>query len=354
MITVYRWHCSTRVCERVAAHQLPASAAEIAGDDVCWVDLADPTPEEEQLVFEKFLKVHTLTLGDITMPRREPNQGAHLPKAEEFPDYLFVITNPLPPGLAEAAQAQPSPADGPRPAIDPRQFRKHRPQLSAILTPTILITHHYQPLGCVDEAHRYLDRHGDSARRGPDYLFHLILDAMVDEYAPVVDRISDRLDKMERRMFTDPSPKLLHRLLHLKRLVIGLRKTLVLEREVLARLVRGEFDLVDDREVAYYRNVYDHLVRYTELVEAGREMISDLMQTHLSATSNRLNQIMKVLTMISTVVLPMTLIAGVYGMNFEDSVWPGYHTSWGFWFALGLMALTGIVAFTLFRRRKWV
>ena len=80
-----------------------------------------------------------------------------------------------------------------------------------------------------------------------------------------------------------------------------MRKTLILEREVLARLIRGEFELVEDREVAYYRNVYDHLVRYTELIESAREMVSDLMETHLSAVSNRLNQIMKVLTMISTV-----------------------------------------------------
>ena len=87
---------------------------------------------------------------------------------------------------------------------------------------------------------------------------------------------------------------------------------------MLARLIRGEFELVDEREIAYYRNVYDHLVRYTELIEAAREMVSDLMQTHLAAVSNRLNEIMKVLTMISTVILPMTLIAGIYGMNFKN------------------------------------
>ena len=87
---------------------------------------------------------------------------------------------------------------------------------------------------------------------------------------------------------------------------------------MLARLARGEFDLIDEREIAYYRNVYDHLVRFTELIESAREMVSDLMQTHLAAVSNRLNEIMKVLTMISTIVLPMTLIAGIYGMNFEE------------------------------------
>src|SRR5580765_7740750 len=103
MLTVVRWDCSTRKCGRLGPDQLPASAAEIAGDDVLWIDLDDPTPEEEQRVFEQFLKVHSLTLDDMTKPRREPMEGAHLPKVEEFPDYLLVIVNPLPHGLAEAA-----------------------------------------------------------------------------------------------------------------------------------------------------------------------------------------------------------------------------------------------------------
>ena len=182
--------------------------------------------------------------------------------------------------------------------------------MSAILNQRVLVTHHYQVLDCVATARTFIDRHTDAARRGPDFLFHHVLDAMVDEYAPVVDRVVARLDRLETRLFKDPTPKLLARLLRLKRVVTGLRKTLILEREVLARLIRGEFDLVEEREVAYYRNVYDHLVRYTELIESAREMVSDLMETHLSAISNRLNQIMKVLTMISTIVLPMTLVAG--------------------------------------------
>ena len=106
-------------------------------------------------------------------------------------------------------------------------------------------------------------------------------------------------------------------LIRLKRRVIALRKTLILMREVLARLTRGEFELVDDREIVYYRNVFDHLVRYTELIEGAREMVSDLMQTHLAAQSNKLNGIMKVLAMVSTIILPMSLVAGIYGMNFE-------------------------------------
>jgi magnesium transporter len=355
MMTVFRWDCTTRACGWAEVSRLPAAAAEVGKDDVVWIDLADPTPDEERAVLEKFLPVHPLTLEDMTKPRREPVEGSHLPKAEEFPDYLLVIVSPLPAGLAERVRtAAADPAAGPTPLGEALSARRHRPQLSAVLTHNVLITHHYDPLSCIDSVRGYLDRHGQTAGRGPDYVFHLVLDAMVDEYAPVVDRVAARLDALEARLFEDPSPKVLARLLRLKRLVAGMRKTLILEREVLARLTRGEFDLVDEREIAYYRNVYDHLVRYTELIEAAREMVSDLMQTHLSAASNRLNQIVKTLTMISTVVLPMTLIAGVYGMNFDESVWPDFKSPWGFWFAMGLMAATGIVAYVLFRLKRWL
>ncbi len=343
MISPHRWNAATHTYEAVPAYALPAMARELPADDMLWIDLSDPTPEEETRVLEMFLPVHTLTLQDITKPRREPEQGAHLPKVEEFGDYLFMIVNPLPPGLAnqEAATKQ-------------RTRLRHRPQLSAVLTKHVLITHHYSPLECVEGVSAFLARHGECARRGPDYVFHLILDAVVDEYAPVVDRVSDRLDKLESVVFKNPSPKILAQLLRLKRLVSGMRKTLILEREVLARLTRGEFELVDDREIAYYRNVYDHLVRYTELIESAREMVSDLMESHLAAASNRLNQVMKLLTMISTIVLPMNLVAGIYGMNFEDSASPSYHSPWGFWFALSLMSAAGIAAYGLFRWRRWV
>jgi magnesium transporter len=343
MIHAHRWNAATQTYEALPAFALPAAAADLPADDMLWIDLADPTPDEEDRVLQRFFPVHPLTLQDITKPRREPEHGAHLPKVEEFADYLFVVVNPLPLGLLDPAVAG-----------DRRIRLRDRPQLSAVITGHVLVTHHYPRLACVEGVSEYLARHGEGARRGPDYVFHLIVDAVVDEYAPVVDKVSDRLDKLETTVFRDPTPATLGRLLRLKRLVSGMRKTLILEREVLARLTRGEFEQVDEREIAYYRNVYDHLVRYTELIESAREMVSDLMESHLAAASNRLNQIMKLLTMISTVVLPMNLIAGIYGMNYEDSAVPNYHSPWGFQFALGLMAVAGVGAYALFRWRRWV
>jgi magnesium transporter len=350
MILVHR--CGHKTCARGGLDQLPESVAAVPPDEVIWVHLTEPAPEEEAGVFQQFMKVHTLTFEDITRMRREPESGAHFPKAEEFPDYLFVIVNPLPPGLSALAAGKSERAAGPRPSAS-RMLRRDRPQLSAVITRNVLITHATAPLECVTATYQYLQRHEESAGRGPDYLFHIMLDAMVDEYAPVVEWVAAQLDRLEMRIFTHPTRKLIARILRLKRVVTGMRKTLIIEREVLSRLIRGEFDLVDEREVVYYRNVYDHLVRYTELIEAAREMVSDLGETHLAAVSNRLNEVMKVLAMISTIVLPMTLVAGVYGMNFEENVWPDFKSSWGFPFALAVMAFTGVGSLAFFKWRKW-
>jgi magnesium transporter len=350
MITVHRWNGTS--CEHGGPEKLPASAAAIPAGEVFWVDLSDPNPEEEAAVFERFFKVHALTLEDITRMRREPSGGAHFPKVEEFPDYLFVIVNPLPPGLSAFAKAKGKPASGEKLPSASRMLRRNRPQLSAVLTRTVLITHSTAAnLECITAAHQHLDRHAESARRGPDYLFHIVLDAMVDEYAPLVDWVAGQLDRLETRIFTHPTGKLIARILKLKRLVTGMRKTLIIEREVLSRLIRGEFELVEAREIAYYRNVYDHLVRYTELVEAAREMVSDLGETHLAAVSNRLNEVMKVLAIISTVILPLTLISGIYGMNFKQM--PEYEWEYGYYYALGLMAVTALITLGFFKWRKW-
>ena len=342
MLTVYRWNKERRTGGWEPTEKLAELGDSLRDSNVVfWIDLENPTADEEKFVFESVLRVHALTLEDITKPRREPETLPHFPKVEEFPDYLFVVVNPLDRLPSDGGTGERF--DG-RPKVR---------QLSAILTRSLLITHHYVALNSIQQLRDYLLKHPQQVDRGPDYLFHLVLDAMVDEYAPALDRISDRLDEMEDEVFGQPTRQMLSDMLQLKRDIVAIRKTLILEREVLARLTRGEFSLIDEREMAYYRNVYDHLVRYAELIEGAREMVSDLMQTHLAAVSNKLSEIMKTLTMISTIVLPMSLIAGIYGMNFKR--WfPELEWEYGYPFALALMALAGVGGYLLFKWRKWI
>jgi magnesium transporter len=345
MISLYCWSTGQKAGLWVNAELLRTHAERLrAAPDVYWIDLADPTPEEEALVFEEFFPIHRLSRDDITRLRREPGAPPHFPKAEEFPDYLLVIVNPLSQYLLDRVA-------GKKPAT--AQARKDSvTQLSVVLTRKLIITHHYEHVLSVEELRTFLGKHEEQSERGPDYLFHLVLDTMVDQFAPVLDHIHSLLDRLEARVFAKPTQQILRRLTSLKRRIIVLRKTLIYEREIVARLARGEFSLIDEREMVYYRNVYDHVVRFTELIEGAREMATDLMQTHLSATSNKLNEIMKVLTMISTTILPMTLISGIYGMNFVNL--PEKDWELGYPFALGLMLLTGISSFVFFRWRQWI
>ena len=338
MISLYRWLPGEKFGTWADLPELPADGCKLPDGHVWWIDLDDPSEEEEDLVFRKFRPVHLLTLEDIRKPRRDPDEPPHLPKVEEFPDYLFVIANPLRPG-----------ADPDKVETDPARCVV---QLSAVVTHQILITHHYEALPAVGAVKQYLTRHAAQAGRGPDYLFHLVLDQIVDDYAPEVDRIGDRLDRIEEQVLDTPSRQLVSDLVRMKRRVIALRKTLILMREVLARLTRGEFELVDAREIVYYRNVFDHLVRYTELIEGGREMVSDLMQTHMAAEANKLNGIMKALAMVSTVILPMSLVTGIYGMNFENM--PEIKWAYGYPLALGLMAVVAETALVFFYWKKWL
>ena len=338
MISLYRWLPGDKFGTWADLPDLPANGCKLPDGHVWWIDLDDPSPKEEDLVFQQFLPIHPLSLEDIRLPRREPDDPPHLPKVEEFPDYLFMVANPLRPD-----------ADPARLETDPVRCVV---QLSAVVTEQVLITHHYETLPAVGAVKQYLHRHAEQAGRGPDYLFHLVLDQIVDAYAPEVDRIGDRLEEIEETVLETPSRQLVTELVRMKRRVIALRKTLILMREVLARLTRGEFELVDAREIVYYRNVFDHLVRYTELIEGAREMVSDLMQTHMAAEANKLNGIMKALAMVSTVILPMSLISGIYGMNFKHM--PELEWQYGYALALGMMGVVAAAALGVFYWKRWL
>lgn len=309
---------------------VPANSA----DHVIWVDAQEPTAEEDAFLFTRWFPVHTLSHEDITRPFRLPEQAPHLPKVEEFPDYLFVITNPVVPGKIEEP--------GPLEVV----------QLSAVLTRHVLVTVHYCALPGIEEVVGQLQRHAELAQRGPDYLYHLVLDATVDAYVPLLETIENRLDDMEQSLFHSRACVVLDQLLAWKRTIVSLRKTVLHEREVLYRLVRGEFSFIEQREVAYYRDVSDHLFRFAEMLETSREMVSDLLQNHLAHASHRLNEVMKVLTAVSTIILPMTLISGIYGMNFQEM--PELHWAMGYPMALSLMLVAGSVTYWFYRSRGWL
>lgn len=343
MIHVFCW----KEAEKAGIWRGPEALTSVPREEILWIDLEKPTLEEEMAVFEQFFPVHPLTQEDIAYLRRNPGSVPHLPKVEEFRDYLFLLVNPLDP-KTHAQLQQPRPERPETPMVT---------QLSAILTHTLLITYHAVELEAVSQVREGLARGGIQPSRGPDYLFHLVLDKVVDFYAPVMDCLEDHIDDLETAVFHKPTTHLFQRILTFKQIVAGLRKSLMIQREIVIRLSRAEFALIDEREAVYYRNVLDHLTRFIEIVELSREQVHDLMEMHLASQSNRLSEVMKVLTIISTITLPMTLVAGIYGMNYDliptnlDGTWG---KEYGFWVALVLMLLAGGIPLVVFRWRKWI
>jgi magnesium transporter len=341
MTTIFQWNRQSRAASHPLSTQLqPSDLTE--PDAFVWIDLENPSPEEEADVFERLFPLHHLEIEDLRKPTRPEDGGIHLPKAEEWENHLFVIINPLHPDFQ---------ADGLKDEVRAERPRAHA-QLGAVLGPNALITHHAETLPCITRLRQRLTHEPGLCARGPDYLFHWMLDELVDEFSPAIDAILDQLEQLETEILHRPTHSHLQSLLKIKATVVMLRKTMILEREVLARLSRGEFELVSEQETIYYRNVYDHLVRYTELIEGAREMTADLLQTHLSAASNRLSEVMKTLTMISVVILPMTLVASIYGMNFEEM--PGLKSPYGFAAAVSAMIFCGAIALVGFRWRRWL
>lgn len=314
-------------------------------EPVVWIDLNDPTPEEEDLILAETMHFHHLAILDCRRERLTPGHGDHLPKVEDFGRYLYSIINPI--ELDEDAAKQ---------RIESTQVKTK--QLNVFLGERFIVTHHYETSHAVSKVIATCAKNPLHLERGPDYVYHLILDNIVDRYTPILDIFDAHIDRLEDEIFHKSDSRTLAKVLHMKRQVFNLRRITSYQREMVYRLSRGEFNLITNDEIAYYRNVFDHLVRAAELTESYRDVLTSLLDAYLSMSSNRMNEIMKVLAVISTFFLPLTFIAGVYGMNFDPDTsplnMPELRWFFGYPFSLLLMVGTAIVMFVYFKRKKWL
>jgi magnesium transporter len=193
-----------------------------------------------------------------------------------------------------------------------------------------------------------------ACQRGPAFLLHQILDQIVDFYSPVLDDFDDRIDRLEQDIFAlqRPNHEILTEIMALKRGVLRLRRISGKQMDILHRMSRGEFILIPDVMRPFYRDVYDHLIRVVDLSESYRDLISGSLDAYLSVVSNRMNEIMKVLTIFSAIMLPLTFIAGVYGMNFDNM--PELHSRYGYFAVIAIMMVVAVGMLMFFKRRGWI
>lgn len=326
----------------ISLDELPGQlAASKRTEQVLWVDMSAPSFEEEDQVLRAIFRFHTLAIDDARHEHLAGHRGDHLPKVEDYGEYLFSIINPIDIGEQEESSG------------GTRVLDVKTRQINVFLGESYIVTHHYEPSKAISDALQACEKNPILFQRGPDYIYHLILDDIVHNYSPVLDRFDEAIEALEDAVFhRNATNRTLAMILAMKRTVFRMRRITTYQREMVFRLSRGEFALVTNDEIAYYRNVYDHLERAADLTESYRDVLTGLLDAYMSMSANRLSEVMKVLTIISTFFLPLTFVAGVYGMNFEHM--PEIEWKYGYLFAWAVMGAIAIAMFIYFRRKKWI
>jgi magnesium transporter len=290
-----------------------------------WVDLDHPTPQESRILVDTF-KFHELAVEDAI-------SEIHHPKVESYGDYLYVILH----GIDFKA----------------REHCFQTQDVDFFLGANYLVTVHPGVSRSIGKVGDVCTRNSRVLGEGPVALLHRIVDTMVDNYRPEVDKLTERLDKLEKEVFNKPDVALGRQILNFKRDVASLRRVVLPQRDVVGRLARREFAMISEALSYRFRDVYDHLVRLADEATLFHDRVTSLMEAHLSMLSNQLNSVMKVLTVIATIFMPLTVLTGLYGMNVELPVLPG-GARVQFWWVFLLMLAISAVMLWFFRRRRWI
>ena len=296
----------------------------LAGRSI-WVDVEDPTDAEARGLAE-VCGFHPLTIEDALTPVQPP-------KVEEFSSYLFLVFRGL------------------RPTEEGLDLEGYK--LAAWLGPGFLVTVHRRPVPACREVSRLVVEKDLPMESQMDRVLHALVDRMVDEILPILDRCEERLEEIEETIFSGAPPQqALQELLRLKRQLLTIRRLVAPQREMLGRLARRDLPYIEERTSHYFRDVYDHVSRLEETTVILTDLASGALEAHLSVSSNRLNEIVKVLTIFSAIWMPLTFLAGVYGMNFEFlpelKIRWFYPALWGAWIAI-TAGMLGV-----FRWRRWI
>ena len=309
-----------------AAEELdPERLSELVGEKsaTLWVDVADPTPEEITRLGQEF-GFHPLALEDTI-------RGGQRPKLDSYDDYQFIVFY----GLTSE--------DG--------RIATH--EVDIFVAKHFLVSVHRSGLPAIEETaarwHANLDALGN---RGVGFLLYCLLDSLVDGYFPVMDDVSERADSLEETIILRGQPGLQAEILQLRRDLLKIRRVAGPERDVLNVLIRRDPPLFSSREIVYFQDVYDHLLRITDSVDVYRDMLASVLDANLSMVSYNLNVLVKRLTSFSIILMSMSLVAGIYGMNFVFM--PELDWRLGYPFALALMVAIAAAEVALFRRIGWL
>jgi magnesium transporter len=326
MIRILYRHRSGTVVADLPQEQLPGAIKD--PQSRIWIDIGAPTQEEQVQILADIFHFHPLAVDDAI-------NDVHVPKIDNYGTYLYLVFHTFRLG-------------GERMDIDTHE-------VDVFLGPNYLVTIHDEPSKSIETLWEPAFHRERGLARGPAMLLYELLDRQIDSYIPLVDEFEARVEELGDLIFRKSPPddrEILNEILTAKSSALRLRRILLPQREVLDRLAHIDCAAVPVESRIYFQDLYDHMVRLADLVDSMRDLVATTTTTHLTITSNRLNEIMKVLTVISTIFMPLSFVAGVYGMNFEyqpEFGWRyGYLMVW-----IIFLAIAGTMLYW-FRRRGWL
>ena len=295
-------------------------------ESVSWIDVQGLGSEEVLQKIGRVCKIHPLLLEDVVnVPQR--------PKVQDYNDQLLVIVQMV------------------LPTPDEEGFVSE--QVGFVLGKRYLISFQEEPArDCFEPVRsRIRDNKGKVRELGVDYLAYLLLDAVIDNFFPVLEDYGERIEILEDEVLQNPSREMLEKIYDVRRELLALRRAIWPQRNVINTLIREDNDLISADVQIYFRDCYDHVIQLLDIVETYRELSSSLMDVYMSAVSNKVNEVVNLLTIISTIFIPLTFIAGVYGMNFKDM--PELNWKWGYEIVWGIMIAIAIALVLFFWKRGW-
>ncbi len=261
-----------------------------------WVDISSETEEACKPLLRDVFKFHPLSIDDAL-------QETHVPKVDQWETYLYMALRTV--------------------KTDPNDTLEiHTPELDIFLGATYLITYHEEPIAAVEKVWELCHQDNRYLSRGTGYLLYHIADEIVTNTMLVIDDLDIQIDQIEDEIFITPQSGTLELIFSVKRVVLKLRRMLLHQREVFNKLSRGDFALIQEEYQVYFRDIYDHMVRLQEINESSRDLISGALDTYLSVVNNRMNEVMKTLTIITTLFMPLSFLTGFFGMNFFQPAIP--------------------------------
>jgi magnesium transporter len=296
-----------------------------------WVDFAgEPNQTCEPILLDVF-GFHPLAVEDAL-------QETHTPKVDDWGEYIYIVL--------DALVYDESGTDG----------KLHVHELDVFLGKNYVVTHHDESIAAIDQVWNACGRDPRHTQNGADHLLYRILDYLVADYTPIAEKVDDEIDEIEDQVLSKATTETLEHIFSLKRSLLAMRRVITPQREVLNKLARDDYQVIDQHDRVFFRDVYDHLVRLQDLNESMRDMLSGTLDIYLSVVNNRMNDVMKTLTVITTLFMPISFIAGFFGMNFFEPV--AHLTPWTgvpvFIIMLLFTILTPAFMLTWMRRRMWV